>query len=185
MPLATHGQQPYSAEDCKVFPFSAGVPGTGLDVPGFNTLTSDPQTTEAQNRGDNQVIASVSSLDSLDLTLTVGIWNVDAIAAIAGGTVVNAGTTPDQTRTLTHNVNDVKTDFALKVMAKSKSPDGGMVQIIFPRCQSKNVPGYGLADADFNNLDLDISAIPNTAGDIVSVKQYETAAAAISTTYTS
>jgi hypothetical protein len=183
MALATQGQQPFSSQDCKVFPFASGVPGTGIDVPGFQTVTSDPQTTTAQNRGDDAVIAAVATIDSLDLAITVGIWNLDAIAAMVGGAVETTGATPNQIRSITHKSTDQPADSAIICQAASRSPDGGATQIIFPRCQPQNVPGYGLADQDFNNLEIDMSAIPDASGRLVVVYQYETTPATISTTF--
>ena len=182
MPIpATSGDQPFSAEDAWVYPFSAGVPGTGKDVPGFVGLTSDPQSTTVEHRGDNKVISKGSTLDSVDLSLTVGIWNLDAISSLVGGTVTTGGTTPNQFRKLVHKTTDQPADSAIKAQTRSKSADGGSVRFTFPRCQPQNLPDYGFTDQEYQDLTIPMSAISNATDEIVIVEQFETYAALTST----
>lgn len=171
---ATSGDQPFSAEQAWVFPFSAGIPGTGKDIPGFSGLTSDPQSTTVEHRGNNKVISKGSTLDSVDLTLTVGIWNLDAISSCVGGTVSTAGTTPNQTRKLVHKTTDQPADCAIQAQTRSKSADGGGTRFTFPRCQPQNLPDYGFTDQEYQDLTIPMSAISNAANEIVIVQQFET-----------
>src|SRR6185503_10609603 len=110
MTLATHGEMPYSIMDAKVYPYSAGVPGTAKDVPGIRRIEMDAQVEETEHRGDNQILAVAASFNSVDLTVETGQLNLDAIAALSGGLVATTGTTPDQIRTLTRKTTDVLAD---------------------------------------------------------------------------
>lgn len=171
---ASAGDQPFSAEDAWVYPFSSGAPGTGKDVPAFISLTSDPQVTTVEHRGDNRVIASGRTLDSVELEAVFGRWNMDAIAAMVGGTIASAGTTPNQIRTLTHKVTDQPADCAIAAQTRSRSADGGGLLLVFPRCQPSNIPNYGMADQEFNDLTVQLVAVANDDDEIVIVRQLET-----------
>jgi len=172
---ATSGDQPFSARDAWVFPFSAGVPGTGKDIPAIVGLTTDPQSTSVEHRGDDQVISKGSTLDSIDLTLTVGIWSLDAISSLVGGTyTATAGTTPNQTRKLIHKTTDQPADCAIQAQTISKSADGGGTRLTFYRCQPQGLPDYGFTDAEYQDLTINMSAIPNSSNEIVAVQQFET-----------
>lgn len=183
MPLLGQGNQPFSARDAKIYPFSAGVPGTGKDVPGIISVTSEPDQETVEHRGDNTTLSKVITFNGLDLTITVGLWDLDAIASMVGGTVATTGTTPNQVRSIVHKSTDVPSDFALKVDAPSRSSDGGATRLVFPRCQSGGIPNYGLTLDEYQDLEISASAIPNAAGEIVTVEQIELASTVMTTTF--
>jgi hypothetical protein len=173
MPLATHGEIPYSITDCKVYPYSGGSAGSAKDVPGIRRVEIGAQVEEAEHRGDNQVLAVAASISSFDLTIEVGQQNLEALAAMAGGTVTTAGTTPNQTRTLTRKSTDVVADFALKATAPSKSSDGGSAVIELPRCQWVGGPSLAMADNEFPVTEVSARAIPDSSSQLYKLIQYE------------
>lgn len=182
----TAGEQPFSIEDAWAYPYTAGAPGSGLDIPGIIQIAGDPQNTVAEHRGDNTVLAKSATRDSIDLTATVGVWNQAAIAGLCGGTATTAGTTPNQTRSLSHKSTDSPADVGIQVQTHSKSADGGGTRLIYPRCQSLNMPPYGMNDQDFNDLDIDLSAVAAAAAyavpsEMVRMAQFETFTALTST----
>jgi hypothetical protein len=177
----TAGDQPFNIEDCWVYPLAAGVPGTGTDVPGIVQVTSDPQTTVVEHRSDGVVSAKVATLDSLDLTVTIGQWNQAAIVLFVGGSATQTGTTPNQIRDLSHKVTDAPADCAIAAQTHSKSVDGGGTRIQFPRCQHTGLLNYGLNDQEFIDLDIPMSAIATSTSLIVTMKQFETYAALATT----
>lgn len=178
---ATAGIEPFSAEDCWIFPFSAGIPGTGKDAPGFISISASPNSTDTEHRGDNKVLSKGSTLDSIDLECVFGYWDLDAISAMVGGTVATAGTTPNQTRSLTHKTTDQPADCAIVAQTRSKSADGGGTRLTYPRCQPQGLPDYGFTDQEYQDLTITMSAISNTTNDIVIVTHYETYTALTST----
>lgn len=180
MALATHGELPYSIEDCKVYPYSAGVPGSAKDVPGIRRIEMDAQIEEAEHRGDNKILAVAASINSFDLTIEVGQLNADAIAAMAGGVVATTGTTPDQIRTWTRKSTDVVADFQLKGKTTSKTADGGATWLTFPRCQWVGGPSYAMEDNEFPVAEITARAVPNATDVLVIMSQYENVATAIS-----
>ncbi len=179
MPLATHGELPYSVEDCKVYPYAAGVPGTAKDVPGIRRIEMDAQIEEAEHRGDNRILAVAASINSFDLTIEVGQLNADAIAAMSGGVVATSGTTPDQIRTLTRKSTDVVADFQLKGKTSSKTVDGGATWLTFPRCQWVGGPSYSMEDNEFAVAELTARAVPSSTDILYILSQYENVATSI------
>lgn len=175
MPLATHGELPYSIEDCKVYPFSAGIPGTAKDVPGIRRVEIDAQIEEAEHRGDNKILAVAASINSFDLTIEVGQLNADAIAAMAGGVVSTSGTTPDQIRLLTRKSTDVVADYQIKAKTTSKTADGGATWLTFPRCQWVGGPSYSMEDNEFPVAEITARAVPSTTDTLFILSQYENA----------
>lgn len=166
-----------------MYPFSAGVPGTGVLIPYPVSIESDPQNTEVEHRGGNSVIAKFATRDSIDLDFVIATHSLSQIVAITGGTLAaETGTTPNITRLLSHKSTDSPADFALQVQTNSRSADGGALRLEWPRCASLAVPDYGFVDAEFKDLTFPISAIPNASFDMVKVKAFETYAA-LTTTY--
>lgn len=180
---ATSGWQPFSIEDGWCFPFSAGVPGTGFDIPGMVSTESDPQTTVIEHRGDGTVIAKGRTIDSIDLTLIMANWDFVAISKLVGGTVNTiTGAAPNQIQSFEQKTTDSPPDYAVKVQTRSKSPDGGALRIIYPRVQPLGLPPYGLTDQEFQDLEIPCSAIAETtASKIVTLERYETYTALTST----
>jgi len=183
MPLAGHGNQPFSARDAWVYPFSGGVPGTGKDVPGIISVTSEPDQETVEHRADNTTISKVITFNGLDITITVGLWDFDAIASIVGGAVSTTGTTPNQIRKIVHKSTDVPADFALKTDAPSRSADGGATRLVLPRCQSGGTPNYGLTLDEYQDLELSASAIPNAANEYIIIEQTETLLQVLTASY--
>ena len=173
MPLATHGELPYSVEDAKVYPYSAGIPGTAKDVPGIRRVEMDAQIEEAEHRGDNRILAVAASISSFDLTIEVGQLNLDAMAAMSGGFVETTGTTPAQIRTLTRKSTDVVADFQLKAKTTSKTIDGGATWLTFPRCQWVGGPSYAMEDNEFAVAEITARAVPDATNTLYILSQYE------------
>lgn len=179
MTLATHGELPYSIEDAKVYPYSAGVPGTAKDIPGIRRIEMDAQLEEAEHRGDNKILAVSASLNSYDLTIEVGQLNADALAALSGGTVATSGVAPDQIRTLTRKSTDVVADYQIKAKTTSKTTDGGATWLTFPRCQWVGGPSYAMEDNEFPVAEITARAIANATDVFYILSHYENVATPI------
>jgi len=162
---ATSGQQPFNIEDAYVWPYLAGVPSAtgGIDIPGIVQVTGAPQNTVVEHRGDGTVLSKVATFDSIDVTVTIGKWNTNAIVALVGGTSSNGGVATNQYTRLIHRSNDAPPDCAIKAQTHSRDVDGGGTRITFPRCQPQNIPTYGLNDQEYQDLEVNMSAIA-TAG---------------------
>lgn len=173
MPLLTQGELNYSVEDAFVYPYAAGVPGTGKDIPGIVRVEADPQVETAEVRGDNTVLASVASLSSIDLTIEAARKNLDAFAAMCGGLVATTGTTPAQIRTWTRNVTDGLSPFQIKAQTRSKTVDGGATRVDYPFCNYRGGGAVNLQDNELPTTEISASATADSAGKIFLVSQYE------------
>lgn len=180
MPLATQGEIPYSLSDLKVYPYSAGSPGSAKDVPGARRVEISAQIEEAEHRGDNSILAVAASISSFDLTIEVGQMNLEAIAALAGGTVTSTGTTPNQSRTLTRKSTDVIADYQIKAATPSKTADGGSAVLVLPRCQWVGGPSYAMADNEFPVIEISARAIPDASAVLYKFEQHESSSYALS-----
>ncbi|MBA3580785.1 MAG: hypothetical protein H0W42_12475 [Gemmatimonadaceae bacterium] len=178
------GDQPFSIRDAAVYPFSAGVPGTGVLVAYPVSIESDPQSTDVEHRGGNSVISKFATRDSIDLDFVIATHTQAQIVAIAGGTLAaETGTTPNITRTLTMKSTDSPPQFGLSVQTDSKSADGGALRLSWPRCTSLAIPDFGFVDGEYKDLTFPCSAIPNATDEMVKVTWRETYAA-LTTTFT-
>ncbi|MDP9363119.1 MAG: hypothetical protein M3Q10_02605, partial [Chloroflexota bacterium] len=140
----------------------------------------DSQVEETEHRGDNKILAVAASFSSVDLTITVGTFDLDAVAAMSGGLVVAAGVTPSQTRTLTRKTTDVLADYQIKAQTKSKSAAGGVMRMTFPRCQWVGGPSYGMADNEFPEIEITARAVPNASDVLYQLEQFEDSTVVIS-----
>jgi len=179
MPLLTQGEMPYSIMDAKVFPYSAGVPGTAKDMPGIRRVEMEASVEETEHRGDNSILAVAASFNSVDLTIEVGQLNLDAIAALSGGLVETTGATPDQIRTLTRKSTDNLADYQIKAKTNSRTVDGGATWLTFPRCQWVGGPSYSMEDNEFPVIEVTCRAVPDSDDIIYIISQYENATTAI------
>lgn len=178
---ATSGWQPFNIEQAFIYPYLAGVPGTGSVIPGIVQVTGSPQNTVVEHRGDGTVIAKVATFDSVDLTVTVADWDQVAIAFMAGGTQSAGGTGTDEWRKIIHKSNDAPADCAIAAQTHSRGPDGGGTRLVFPRCQPQNIPTYGLNDQEFQDLDIPMSGVATSVLDMVYMYHFETYTAMTST----
>lgn len=180
MAMTTQGEMPYSVMDAKVFPYAAGVPGVAKDMPGIRRLEMESAVEETEHRGDNSILAVAASFSSVDLTIEVGQLNLDAIAALSGGTVATEGDTPNQIRTLTRRSTDNLADYQIKAKTNSRTIAGGATWLTFPRCQWVGGPNYSMEDNEFPVIEVTCRSVPDADNVIYIISQYENATTAIS-----
>jgi len=179
MAITTHGTIPYSIEDAYVYPYTAGAPGTGKDVVGIRRMEQTLSVETSEHRGDNQILASASSLNFVDIDVEVGSLNLDAVAALSGGLVTTTGVAPNQIRTLERKTTDIVADMQIKSQTTSKDAAGGAFRLEFPRCQWRSGPDYGMADNEYPAPTIGIRAVPTATNVLYRWIQYETAVALV------
>ncbi len=177
MAIATHGEIPASIQDAKVYPYAGGVPGTMKDVPGIRRVEMEASVETEEHRGDDKIIATTASFNSIDTTIEVGQLNLDALAALAGGVVTVSGVAPNQVRTLQRKTTDVVADYQIKAQTASRTADGGAFRLVLPRCQWQGGPSYSMADNEFATAEITAKAIPGAGDLLYSYEQFETSVA--------
>jgi hypothetical protein len=135
---------PYGVRDCRITPYTTlgatVLAGTGIDLPNSQTFTFSETEDYEDLRGDDKLITSHGKGPQIEWDLESGGINLDVYAAIVGGTIVDSGVTPNQIRTYTKKVTDVRPFFQLEGQAISDS-GGDFHCIVFRARATKDVKG--------------------------------------------
>ena len=91
----------YGVSDAKVAPVTADAAGgitygTLVDVPGIRAVTVSGALRALELRGDNGLLDADSYLESLRCQVEHAQISLDVLSTIAGGTIVDSGSTPNQ-----------------------------------------------------------------------------------------
>ncbi len=172
--MGLFGEIPYSIADAAAYPYAAGVPGAMVDVVGIRGAEMSGSIETAETRGDNKILATAASYNSVDLTITIGQLALASIAAISGGVVVTTGTGATAVTTLTRKTTDVVADFQFKAQTPSKDSGGGATRLTFPRCQWQGGPDYNMSDNEFPEVTVNARAIPNASDVLFLMENYQT-----------
>jgi hypothetical protein len=123
MPLGT--TLPYGLRDVRIRPYTTlaatALAASGIDLPNSQTFTFNETEDYEDLRGDDKLITSHGKGPVLEWDLESGGINLDAYAAMAGGTIVDSGVTPNQIRKYTKLVTDVRPFFRVEGQAISDS----------------------------------------------------------------
>lgn len=140
---------PYGARDLKLTPFAAAeaLAVASVDLPRYRTLSFADTEEFTDLRGDDKVVATVGSGSSVEWSLENGGIDLPSYKAIAGGTVITSGVTPNTKTTYTKKVTDRRPYF--RAEGQSVTDEGGDVHAILPKCKAKgNIEGE-FADQEF------------------------------------
>lgn len=155
------GTQPFSLQDAGAYPYTAGVAGALVDLVAVKSIEQSMNVEEVENRGDGAVLASVATLSSIDLTVTLGAFTPASVAAIAGGTVESTGVAPATVTSLDRTADDVVAYFKLAGQTRTKDSDGGAARVTYNKCSWQGGPDFSLADNEFAEISVSAKAIPD------------------------
>lgn len=111
---------------------------TGVDVPGITSLKLDPIYVEKELRGDEQLLDTYQRCEGVEFSFEHAKVSLDVLEILTGGTLAAAGTTPNQTQTLT--VLGTNTAKYFKLQGKITYQDfatTGDLQLILYKCKAK------------------------------------------------
>lgn len=154
MPIS-HNTRLYSVKDAKIYPMTAdpegGSPtyGSAIDLPYIREVGFDGDVATAEMRGDNGKSMKESTYGGATLSLEWGKLSLDAQAAIMGGTVTDAGTTPNQTATLAHKTTDALGHWKFEAQVGKGDIVGGDVHLICYKCIASGFATLGFTNEDF------------------------------------
>jgi hypothetical protein len=182
MPLGT--SLPYGLRDVRITPYtdaSCTTLGTGVDLPNSRTFSFSEAEEFTELRGDDKIVTTRGQGPSVDWDLEAGGLSLDALKVIAGGLLVDSGVTPNQVRTFTKKVTDVRPFFQVEGQVISDS--GGDVHCILPRCRvTGNIEGE-FSDGNFFLTSGSGTALPSLkTGDVDTLYRFvqnETAIASV------
>jgi hypothetical protein len=176
----------YAVEDAKIAPLLAdpegGAPsyGAGIDVPGIKSMEISGDVEVKELRGDNRLLDSDSSLTNVTVAFPHAKLSLDVLAALLGGDVTDAGTTPAQSTTWDLDSGAKPLPFKLvgKTPAGGSDQIGGDVHFTLWKCVLSSFPGLGLAEEDYRTIENEARAVPLiSTGKWISVTINETALA--------
>lgn len=131
----------YDIKDCTVYPLvsdvtgaSAATYGTGIDVPGINALSLDPNIISAEIKGDSRVYATKARIDKLTGAITYSELALDVLAVILGGSIVDTGTGSSEIATYNF-VSDELPYFKIEALIEDVTDDLAEVVIVIPKAK--------------------------------------------------
>lgn len=157
--------------DLDVAVLTADVAGARVDVPGAQALEWSVESDSEELRGDNEVIAVVREAKSLSGTIRTARNNLDAIAAMIGGTVVASGTGATAKKTL--EIASASSAAYVRIRGQVPGLDGGGYRVTIHKALITSGPGGALADGEFNIPELEFSAVA-LAGNLMAHEQWDT-----------
>lgn len=168
MPLS-HNTKWYAVDDAKLAKVTADTSGgtttyaTVIDVPGIKSIGISGDINSVELRGDGQRIDQASKLGGLSLTFEFAKASLDIFAAIAGGTVLDSGTTPNQKAVWSLLGTDSLNYFKFEAQTKGVDTLTGDGHILLPKLILTSFPSLGYADEDYQTFSVEAAAMPTLA----------------------
>jgi len=187
MPALTHTTSVFSVDNAAITPLltdpagGTATYGTKIDLPGIREAGFAPDVLAKELFGDNYIIARAAKARAVDSKLGVAKMSLDVLAAVLGGTVTDAGTTPAQTSTYVLLGSDkakyFKLEYRVLGVELPGAAGGGDLHVVFWKCLIKATDQSAKME-DFALPTFDVSAIPRLSDlKLVSIVENETAIA--------
>lgn len=123
------------------------VYAASIDVPGIKEVGVTPTFRNQELRGDNQKLDEDSQLTALALTFRHAKLSLDALGVFLGGTVADAGVTPNQSASYDHLGTSTLPYWKFEAQTTGVDIIGGDGHLIFWKCI---VSAYELGFAEEN-----------------------------------
>lgn len=173
MPLADN-VLPYGLRDVKLTPINdAGVLGTPVDLPASRTFSFEEAEEFEELRGDDKVVAIRGRGPSISWDLESGGISLAAYQVMAGGTLTEDGTTPNETLTLNKKVTDSRPYF--QVQGQAISDSGGDFHVLLYRCRANDSLEGEMSDGSFWLTSASGQALGDEDDNLYDLIQNETA----------
>jgi hypothetical protein len=165
------GDKPFGLRDIKIT--SIGGTPTQADLPAAQTLTFRPRFTSGELMGDDSLVSVVAFVNAYEWQLSAGGISLEALAIMVGQTVVAAGTTPNQTKTLNIGAGDQMPYFKIygKSVGENATDD---IHVKLYKCKINSMEGQ-FQDGQFYITQASGIAIDDGTKGIIDIVQNETA----------
>ena len=95
--------------DLKLYPITADTAsaytiGTGVDVPGVQSITFEITIDEKELKGDETIQDIWSKAQSVKVDFSSAKMSLDVLKSLLGGTITSSGTTPSQSQTWSYDL---------------------------------------------------------------------------------
>jgi hypothetical protein len=167
MPLS-HVTKVFAVTDAKIAKVTADPAGgatvvaASVDVPGIKTVSIGGDVKTAELRGDNTRLDFGAVLSGVTIEFEYAKLSLDALAVLLGPTVVDSGTTPNQTALLGLTSANASLNY-FQFTAQSKGTDtiGGDAVMTLYKCVLTGFPeGLGMAEEDYRTFKVSAAALP-------------------------
>lgn len=163
--MATQASLPYGLTDLVIEPLDssfAPVVAAGVKLLNGQTMDVSPNEDQTDEEGYGVVVGTVYSATSADVTLHAAGTDLDALAAITGGTVASTGSSPNVVQTLDLGVVGQNRPYC-RVTGRALGNTGGDAWLRVNAVRF-SLPGGGFDHKAFNETDISGRAIAPTAG---------------------
>lgn len=135
---------PYGLRDVKLTAYTSDaattLAGSSVDLPYARTFSFSEAEEFTELRGDDKVVTTRGKGASVEWDLEAGGLSFEALKVMAGGAIVETGTTPNQKKTYTKKATDTRPFF--KVEGQAISDSGGDTHCVLDRCRvTGNIEG--------------------------------------------
>lgn len=142
---------PYGLRDVKITAYTSDAAttlvGTSTDLPNSRTFSFSEAEEFQELRGDDKLVTTRGKGAQVEWDLEAGGLSLEALKVMAGGAIVETGTTPNQKKTYTKKATDSRPFF--KVEGQVISDSGGDVHCVLDRCRvTGNIEGE-FSDGEF------------------------------------
>lgn len=149
---------------------------TRIDVPGIKSVAISGDVNSNELRGDGQRLDRQSVLGGLTLSFEFAKSALDVFALVAGGTVVDAGVTPNLTASWKLKGTDQMSTFEFE--AQTTGTGGGDGHIILHKVVLTSFPELGMSEEDYQTYTVEAAAmVLASTGDLLTYVRNETAVA--------
>jgi hypothetical protein len=168
-----YGETPFGLADVKLTTIDGA---TQVDLPNGRVMTFKESITSNTLRGDDRIVSIVAIADGLEWSLEAGGISLAAWALMTGRTAVVAGSSPNETTTITGSAGEDYPYF--KIYGKSVSDDAASDIHVKVFKAKLNAPLEGtFGDGEFFVTACSGVAIDDGSNGIYEIVQNETAAA--------
>jgi len=167
-------QLPYGLRDVKLYPMSStGVLGTAVDLPASQTFSFSEAEEFETLRGDDRDVAIRGKGPKVEWELEAGGISLEAWEVLTGGTLTDAGVTPNQTKKLLKKVTESRPYF--QVIGQSINDNDGDTTCKVFKCKVTDSLEGEFADGTFFITSCSGEGIGNTDDDLYEITWNETA----------
>ena len=146
---------------------AGGTPtyGPWVDVPDMTSVGLEGDTDVKTRRGDGTVRDRRQVLTGMTVTFENTILPADVLALLEGGTLVDAGTTPNQSWTYTYAAGASPSYVEFHAVCNDTDYPDGDFHLIVHKAQLNNKVALGLTDDDFQTYSYELGAVARNADD--------------------
>lgn len=163
MPV-THRSKVFAVKDARIAKLTADTAGAAptyaaaIDVPGIKSVTVSGDVTSVELRGDNKALDGDFFLSSVAVSFEYAKLDLDVLAVLLGGTVVDAGVTPNQTAVLSVQGDTSFSYFSFEAVSVGADPVAGDVRVFLPKCKLSSFPELGFEEEDYRTFEVEAAA---------------------------